>query len=185
MKMFQSLANKLDDRSNQFIQKVIPDIYKNVKATYGGFTTEQLNQFTDLHQYMPNGLVRCQSMTILMREFVKKIMQQIISVKKIPDMIRCHQKRPESIYRPSLCLIIVYKKVCHGKAEGYRWSSYKRSMTPEEVYSWLEVQVFPLARQNSAGPNGLKMQYQQAGAQDESTGHDNMQGTYDRKKECG
>jgi hypothetical protein len=57
MKMFQSLANKLDDRSNQFIQKVIPDIYKNVKATYGGFTTGQLNQFTDLHQYMPNGLV--------------------------------------------------------------------------------------------------------------------------------
>jgi hypothetical protein len=63
MKMFQSLADKLDDRSNQFVKKVIPDIYKNVRATYGGFTIDQLNQFTDLHQYMPNGIVNLNPMS--------------------------------------------------------------------------------------------------------------------------
>ena len=63
MKMFQSLADKLDDRSNQFVKKVIPDIYKNVRATYGGFTIDKLNQFTDLHQYMPNGIVNLNPMS--------------------------------------------------------------------------------------------------------------------------
>ena len=63
MKMFQSLADKLDDRSNQFVKKVIPDIYKIVRATYGGFTIDQLNQFTDLHQYMPNGIVNLNPMS--------------------------------------------------------------------------------------------------------------------------
>lgn len=63
MKMFQSLANALDSRATEFQKKVIPDIYKNVRATYGGFTIEQLNQFTDLHQYMPNGIVNLNPMS--------------------------------------------------------------------------------------------------------------------------
>ena len=57
MKMFQSLADALDGRATEFQKKVIPDIYKNVRATYGGFTIDELNKFTDLHQYMPNGIV--------------------------------------------------------------------------------------------------------------------------------
>ena len=63
MKMFQSLANALDGRATEFQKKVIPDIYKNVRATYGGFTIDQLNQFTDLHQYMPNGIVNLNPMS--------------------------------------------------------------------------------------------------------------------------
>ena len=57
MLMFKSIAEKLDARHEQFTQKVIPDIYKNVRATYNGFTIDELNKYTDLHQYMPNGIV--------------------------------------------------------------------------------------------------------------------------------
>lgn len=63
MKMFQQLADALDNRATEFQQKVIPDIYRNVRGTYGGFTTKELNQFTDLHQYMPNGIVNLNPMS--------------------------------------------------------------------------------------------------------------------------
>ena len=88
MKMFQSLADKLDDRSNQFVQKVIPDIYKNVRATYGGFTIDQLNQFTDLHQYMPNGLVNLNPLSTVRQ----KDMQGIYY------MMRHEEMSPEETY---------------------------------------------------------------------------------------
>lgn len=78
MKMFQSLADKLDDRSNQFVKKVIPDIYKNVRATYGGFTIDQLNQFTDLHQYMPNGIVNLNPMS----QVTTKQMDAVVNMMK-------------------------------------------------------------------------------------------------------
>lgn len=78
MKMFQSLADKLDDRSNQFVKKIIPDIYKNVRATYGGFTIDQLNQFTDLHQYMPNGIVNLNPMS----QVTTKQMDAVVNMMK-------------------------------------------------------------------------------------------------------
>ena len=78
LKMFQSLADKLDDRSNEFTKKVIPDIYKNVRATYGGFTIDQLNQFTDLHQYMPNGIVNLNPMS----QVTTKQMDAVVNMMK-------------------------------------------------------------------------------------------------------
>jgi hypothetical protein len=55
--LLREIADGMDAASNKFTQKVVPDIYKNVMASYPGFTIEQLNKFTDLHQYMPNGMV--------------------------------------------------------------------------------------------------------------------------------
>ena len=57
LQMFQDIARTLDRRSNEFAKEIIPDIYKKVRAKYGGFTIDELNTQTDLHKYMPQGLV--------------------------------------------------------------------------------------------------------------------------------
>jgi len=86
--LMREIADGLDSAANNFSQKIIPDIYKNVRGTYGGFTTEQLNQFTDLHQYMPNGLVNLNPLSTVRQ----KDMQGIYY------MMREEQMTPEETY---------------------------------------------------------------------------------------
>jgi hypothetical protein len=86
--LMREIADGLDSAANNFSQKIIPDIYKNVRGTYGGFTTEQLNQFTDLHQYMPNGIVNLNPLSTVRQ----KDMQGIYY------MMNHEQMTPEEIY---------------------------------------------------------------------------------------
>lgn len=53
--MFKDIADKLDLRSRQLTDEIIPQIYEEVRATYGGLTTNEIHEFSDLDMYKPTG----------------------------------------------------------------------------------------------------------------------------------
>jgi hypothetical protein len=95
LQMFRDIAQSLDKRSNEFAKEIIPDIYKQVRAKYGGFTVDELNTQTDLHNYMPNGIVDLSPMAnvtesdksniqnLFMKGFTKKEIENIVTKNSI------------------------------------------------------------------------------------------------------
>jgi|GEM_PF-5769490 len=53
--MFKDIAAKLDLRSRELTDEIIPQVYEEVRATYGGLTTNEIHEFSDLDMYKPTG----------------------------------------------------------------------------------------------------------------------------------
>jgi hypothetical protein len=53
--MFRDIAEKLDLRSRQLTDEVIPQVYEEVRANFGGLTTNEIHEFSDLDMYKPTG----------------------------------------------------------------------------------------------------------------------------------
>lgn len=53
--MFKDIADKLDRRSRKLTDEVIPQIYEEVRANFGGLTTNEIHEFSDLDMYKPTG----------------------------------------------------------------------------------------------------------------------------------
>lgn len=87
LQMFRDIAQSLDRRSNEFAQKIIPDIFKQVRAKYGGFTIDELNTQTDLHKYMPDGLVDLSPMANVSESDIKNIENLFLQGKSKEEIV--------------------------------------------------------------------------------------------------
>ena len=54
--MFKDIANRLDIRSRTLSDEIIPQIYDEVRANYGGLSVADIHEFSDLDMYKPSGL---------------------------------------------------------------------------------------------------------------------------------
>ena len=52
---FEQIADALDARAKTLVDVVVPQIYEEVRATYGGLTTNEIHEFSDLDIFYPQG----------------------------------------------------------------------------------------------------------------------------------
>ena len=52
---FEQIADALDGRAKTLVDVVVPQIYEEVRATYGGLTTNEIHEFSDLDIFYPQG----------------------------------------------------------------------------------------------------------------------------------
>jgi hypothetical protein len=52
---FEQIADSLDARAKTLVDVVVPEIYEEVRASYGGLTTDEIHEFSDLDIFYPQG----------------------------------------------------------------------------------------------------------------------------------
>lgn len=52
--MFQDIAKVMDDKHQEVLTKIVPQIYDVVRGNFGGLTTNEIHEFSDLDMFYPD-----------------------------------------------------------------------------------------------------------------------------------